>query len=124
MWSVPSPRETHQHSSPQAGDVPPGKVFCNFLPLRPSSVLLSTDTDTQHFSFQAPQSECPSDSEATPEGAVRGQSGSAGEEEQSVLQVHSRTTVLFLFLSILKVEYEIQWKQVFNSIQATEDMRV
>ena len=47
--------------------------------------------------FQAPQSERPSDSEANTEGAVRSQSGSFGEEEQSVLQVvswDSRTTVL------------------------------
>ena len=49
-----------------------------------TSLLLPDLTD---LLLQAAQSERPSDSEATAEGAVRGQSGSAGEEEQSVLQV-------------------------------------
>ena len=48
--------------------------------------------------IQAPQPECPPDSEATPEGAVRSPSGSAGQKEQSLLQVGSRTEQQFFFL--------------------------
>ena len=53
--------------------------------------------------FQAPQSERPSDSEATPEGAVRSPSGSVGQEEQSVLQVvtaEQRFCFLFSFVFV------------------------
>ena len=90
MWSASSPRETQSQPqyqwSPQAGDVPPGKLPPS-LPPSPYRPLI-----------QAPQPECPPDSEATPEGAVRSPSGSAGQKEQSLLQVGSRTEQQFFFL--------------------------
>ena len=61
--------------------------------------------------FQAPQSERPPDSEATAEGAVRSQGGSSREEEQSLLQVDSRTPPPSQFcfcFSHFQIEYEIQ----------------
>ena len=81
-----SPRQSQPQWSPQAGDVLPG--------WRPHSSLPQL-TD---LSFQAAQSERPSDSEATAEGAVRSPSGSAGQKEQSLLQVGSRTEQQFFFL--------------------------
>ena len=93
-WSVSSPRESQAQSqwSLQAGDVPQGK--CGDLP--PS---LPPPRWPDWPLIQATQSECPPDSEAAPEGAVRGPGGSAGEKEQSLLQVFLLLSFVFVFLN-------------------------